>query len=878
MVKKVLSYMLVLTLLLSLLPAAALAASAGLGNFKTVQTYQTGRFTDVAASAWYEENVKTAYELDLVKGVSDTAFNPSGNITVAATLALACRLHSIYQTGSAEFVQGSPWYQVYVDYAVKNGIITAGQYTNYNAYATRAQFAAILAKALPESALEAKNKVDDGMIPDVDNDAAYRDDIYLLYRAGVLTGNDAKGTFTPNSTIQRSAVAAIVSRMALPSMRQSIALEAEKITSVTLDKSSTVVEVGKTVSLFPSVQPSGASVKTLTWKSSNTSVATVNASGTVTGVKKGTATITASAPSGAKATCTVTVAEAPVEVTGVSLNKRTMYLYAGETERLNATLQPSNATDTTLSWTSSNTSVATVSSSGTVTARKEGTATITVKTGNGKTATCTVTVYPEIEVTSVTVSPGTLELEVGETSKLSCSLRPTNATDQDVSWTSSDTSVATVSSSGTVTAKGAGSAKITATAASGRSDYCRVTVTESLLPTFSTPKLNYNYGPMTVTAYYSSGGVQYVNRLTRVEFTEATPYSSGENVSLKLMLQGTSTTSNLYVRVNFYDAGGSLLDTDYAAVSVTANQEFAVERSLMVSSSALEKTSRLEFVSYSNNVAEDGITESTTPDPGDYEMYYGYDIPSFDDFTNASRSSLSSSSSYVTGYLYTPVSSSEMNAYFQALEDCGFTQQISIGTMYTFTKGTSGTEDFMEVRFNYTSVDATVRVGLSKIRPSNEWTSGATDPTGGDDEVDAPDPDKVAAVQVGARLESCYSSAMSHLEPVQGYMETVYEYMYDNPYGAANVVGWCVSGLESFQGDVNSVVSVCGSNTYWSEVKGMAQDLYDEMDDTIAIFESVRDNTSPTTTNVIQARNAYLELLSAWTDILSASNDVLNSL
>ena len=109
----------------------------------------------------------TAYELDLVKGVSDSRFNPSGNMTIAATVALACRLHSIYHTGTAEFVQGSPWYQVYVDYAVKNGIIRQNQFTNYNANATRRQFAAILAHALPETALEQKNTVDDGMIPDV---------------------------------------------------------------------------------------------------------------------------------------------------------------------------------------------------------------------------------------------------------------------------------------------------------------------------------------------------------------------------------------------------------------------------------------------------------------------------------------------------------------------------------------------------------------------------------------------------------------------------------------------------------------------------------------------------------------------------------------
>ena len=145
MKKRILSLVLTLGLVLTLCPAA-LAAGTGLSNFKSVNTYGSGTFKDVPANTWYTENVKSAYELDLMKGTSSVAFSPDGNITIGSTIALACRLHSIYNTGKADFVQGNPWYQVYVDYAVKNGIITQGQYTNYDAAATRRQFAAILAK------------------------------------------------------------------------------------------------------------------------------------------------------------------------------------------------------------------------------------------------------------------------------------------------------------------------------------------------------------------------------------------------------------------------------------------------------------------------------------------------------------------------------------------------------------------------------------------------------------------------------------------------------------------------------------------------------------------------------------------------------------
>lgn len=205
--------------------ASRSGASAGMGNFQKVNTYAPGTFTDVASGAWYANDVQTAYELGLVMGSSDTTFSPTNNINLASTLALACRIHSIYHTGSANFVQGSPWYQVYVDYAVANGIITAGQFSNYTAAATRRQFAAIMANALPASALNAINAVADGAIPDVPSGSASYDAIYRLYRAGILTGSDAKGTFYPDTPINRASVAAIVARMAIPSMRKSVTIQ-----------------------------------------------------------------------------------------------------------------------------------------------------------------------------------------------------------------------------------------------------------------------------------------------------------------------------------------------------------------------------------------------------------------------------------------------------------------------------------------------------------------------------------------------------------------------------------------------------------------------------------------------------------------------------
>lgn len=220
--KRFASFLLALCLAVGLLPGTALAASdtgaSGLGNFHRDGSYQDGAFKDVSADAWYAESVSAAYELGLMKG-DDGAFLPDGNVTVAEAVTMASRLHRRYSGGEDNFVQGSPWYQVYVDYALANGILSGDDFSDgYGENITRAQMARLFAAALPEKELAAVNAVDS--LPDVNDSTAYSADIFLLYRAGVLTGNDEQGTFAPDAPISRSQVAAIISRMALPSLRK----------------------------------------------------------------------------------------------------------------------------------------------------------------------------------------------------------------------------------------------------------------------------------------------------------------------------------------------------------------------------------------------------------------------------------------------------------------------------------------------------------------------------------------------------------------------------------------------------------------------------------------------------------------------------------
>ena len=157
--------------------------------------------------------------------------------------------------------------------------------------------------------------------------------------------------------------------------------------------SSLSLTAGETSRLAATVTPFNATNKTVTWKSSNASVASVDANGNVRAVSAGSAVITATTEDGGKtAACTVTVQPAVISVTGVSLPSSLTMNYKSDA-RLTAAVEPSNATNPAVSWTSSDKKVVEVDASGRLTTHKSGSATITVTTADGgKTASCRVTV------------------------------------------------------------------------------------------------------------------------------------------------------------------------------------------------------------------------------------------------------------------------------------------------------------------------------------------------------------------------------------------------------------------------------------------------------------------------------------------------------
>ena len=176
-------------------------------------------FSDVRAADWFYNDVRMAYESGLIDGKSPTNFAPNDNLTYAEAIKLAACMHQLYTEGAVTLTnsQTGQWYQSYVDYAKRNGIISADY--SWNTAATRAGYMEIFANALPDSAYAEINTVPSNSIPDVRMSHPNSDEIYKLYRAGILQGfNDARDCY-PNENIARSQVAAVLTRMMNESTR-----------------------------------------------------------------------------------------------------------------------------------------------------------------------------------------------------------------------------------------------------------------------------------------------------------------------------------------------------------------------------------------------------------------------------------------------------------------------------------------------------------------------------------------------------------------------------------------------------------------------------------------------------------------------------------
>ena len=297
------------------------------------------------------------------------------------------------------------------------------------------------------------------------------------------------------------------------------------VSGVRLDYSKLSLKTGETAALTATVYPSNAANKAVKWISSAPDVASVDQTGKITALKPGITTITVETEDGGyTATCNVTVIDSSiVSVTGVKLSATVAELTIGNSKQLTAAISPTNATNKGVTWSSSNTNVASVSSSGVVVAKGEGTATITVKTDDGGyTAACTIRVSKPspsvVAVTGVKLSAIGIELPVGGSKRLSATITPSNATNKGVTWSSDNASVAAVNASGLITAKGEGTATVTVrTDDGGYTATCKITVVPVTAPEKveisvsadslkykETTKVNVSELPVGYTVQYSS--------------------------------------------------------------------------------------------------------------------------------------------------------------------------------------------------------------------------------------------------------------------------------------------------------------------------------------------------------------------------------------
>ncbi len=248
-----------------------------------------------------------------------------------------------------------------------------------------------------------------------------------------------------------------------------------KVQGVSIDPTTAEIPAGQTKKLTHKLSPAQPDNSNVSWKSDNTAVATVDQSGVVTALSKGTANITVTTEDGGyTATCAVTVVDA-VKVESVTVTPSTLELYVGDVKTISASVSPETATTKDIIWSSSDEKIATVSSNGSITAVKEGKATITATSvEGGKTASCVLTVK-YIPATKRVINKTSLTLKVMEKDQLAVTIEPENATYKNVTWTSSASDVVSVDQNGNIKAIKPGTAVISATTGEGALT-CTVTV------------------------------------------------------------------------------------------------------------------------------------------------------------------------------------------------------------------------------------------------------------------------------------------------------------------------------------------------------------------------------------------------------------------
>lgn len=297
---------------------------------------------------------------------------------------------------------------------------------------------------------------------------------------GILwkSNNPNIATVTENGTVMgvtAGKTTIVATSIANPSVSTQVTVTVIPIlpTKLSVNKTSLHIAKGQKYTVKANVSPSNADDNNVKWTTSNAKIATVNTKGIITAKANGKVVITATAAGNKSLTQKINV---NVSTKTVKANKSSVSLTTGKSTVLKATVSPSDATQKTISWTSSNPKIATVNSKGTIKAKKPGTVTITAKAKSAKSAKVKVIVKSPIKAKSVSLNKTSFTLGKGESTKLVATIKPSNAVNKKISWSSSNKKVAKVDQNGKVTAVGVGTATIKAKTTNGKYKTAKVKV------------------------------------------------------------------------------------------------------------------------------------------------------------------------------------------------------------------------------------------------------------------------------------------------------------------------------------------------------------------------------------------------------------------
>ena len=336
-----------------------------------------------------------------------------------------------------------------------------------------------------------------------------------------------------------------------------------KANSVALDKTSMQITSKNSINkLVATVTPSQASQK-VAWSSSNGNIAKVDSKGRVTPVSNGTCKIIAITTDGTNRTASCDVTVDIKFVTGISFDFNSYTITnVNQTPVFRPNITPSDAEDKNVRWSSSNTKVATVSSSGVIKAAGNGTCKITATTTDGTNLSASFNIIVNIKATKITLDKTKIELTTGkETEKITSSIEPSIA-NKNVKYTSSDESIATVSSDGVVTAVGSGTCKITAAPTDGSKVTASCDVTVDIKTTgMKLDKTNYTFNKAetikinpVITPSKASKKLTWTSSNTKVAIVSSdgkvTPVGKGTCKITATTTDGTNLSSSCNITSN----------------------------------------------------------------------------------------------------------------------------------------------------------------------------------------------------------------------------------------------------------------------------------------------------------------------------------------